>query len=202
MTQHREKLSAIIDGESFTDEIIDQLKNDQSLAASWQNYNLVSDVLNNEVAEHIHLNFADQVADALANEPSIVAPVIEKNWRDKFLNISDNVVTLARQSGQFAIAASVTLAVVFGVQQYNTQQQQTPEAMISAPIIPVAINAGVSPVSLETARPISKQELLQQQQKINAYILDHQQQLRLQASQKETEQPIDAPETEDQPEDK
>lgn len=82
-----------------------------------------------------------------------------------------------QQTGQFAVAASVAVAVILGVQQYNQPAEEQP--FNAAPTIPVTgIQGGLSPVSLEQTRALPRADVSVQRQRLNAYLNDHNQQVR------------------------
>lgn len=84
---------------------------------------------------------------------------------------------LFQQTGQFAVAASVAVAVILGVQQYNQPVEDQP--FNAAPTIPVTgIQGGLSPVSLEQTRALPRPDVSVQRQRLNAYLNDHNQQVR------------------------
>jgi sigma-E factor negative regulatory protein RseA len=75
-----------------------------------------------------------------------------------------------------AIAASVAVAMIIGVQQVN--QSEVNQPFNAAPPIP-GIQGGLSPVSFDQTRSIPNSDAVQQKRRINAYLTDHNQQLRL-----------------------
>jgi sigma-E factor negative regulatory protein RseA len=132
--------------------------------------------LRKELPPQVDFDISARVMAALADEPAILAP--QKTWRD--LPLVGNVIPLVRQGGQFAIAASVAVAMILGVQQLN----QTPIEQPFNPALPLSgIQGGLSPVSLEQTRALPSANMVDQRQLINAYLTDHQQQLRLKSSQ-------------------
>jgi sigma-E factor negative regulatory protein RseA len=176
MMQQNEKLSAVVDGELLDDTLLGGLKNNPELSAKWQSYHLIRDTLRKELPPQVDFDISARVMAALADEPAILAP--QKTWRD--LPLVGNVIPLVRQGGQFAIAASVAVAMILGVQQLN----QTPIEQPFNPALPLSgIQGGLSPVSLEQTRALPSANMVDQRQLINAYLTDHQQQLRLKSSQ-------------------
>ena len=176
MTQQNEKLSAVVDGELLDETLLKALKNDGELSAKWQSYHLIRDTLRKELPPQVNFDISANVMAALADEPAILAP--QKTWRD--LPLIGNVIPLLRQGGQFAIAASVAVAMILGVQQFN----QAPIEQPFNPALPLSgIQGGLSPVSLEQTRVLPRTNVVDQRQLINAYLTDHQQQLRLKSSQ-------------------
>jgi sigma-E factor negative regulatory protein RseA len=74
-----------------------------------------------------------------------------------------------------AIAASVAVAMIIGVQQFN--QADVNQPFNAAPPIP-GIQGGLSPVSFDQTRAVSNTDAIQQKRRINAFMTDHNQQLR------------------------
>ena len=176
MMQQNEKLSALVDGELLDDTLLKALKSNPELIGKWQSYHLMRDTLRKELPPQVNFDISAKVMAALEGEPAILAP--QKTWRD--LPVINNVIPLVRQGGQFAIAASVAVAMILGVQQLN----QAPVEQPFNPAMPLGgIQGGLSPVSLEQTRALPRTNAVDQRQLINAYLADHQQQLRLKSSQ-------------------
>ncbi|GFD70204.1 anti-sigma-E factor RseA [Alteromonas sp. KUL156] len=181
MTQQQEKLSAFMDGEIEGNDIIDAIKNDEALQAKWKRYHVYRGAMRKEVSVAPQLDITASVAAALESEPAIVAP---KRSRWSSIPLIGNVVPFAKQSGQFAVAASVAVAVIFGVQYTN--QDSPAEPFMTAPTI--APQGGLAPVSLEQTRMLPRNdmnEVLEKKRKINALIADHEQQIKLKQAQEE-----------------
>lgn len=176
MSQKFENLSALVDGElvdsnSSSSHVLDAVKNDADLQLKWKSYHLIRDGLRQELPANINFDIADRVAQALVSEPAILAP--KKTWRD--LPFIGNVIPFAKQGGQMAIAASVAVAMIIGVQQVNQVDADLP--FNAAPPIP-GIQGGLSPVSFDQTRAIPNSDGVEQRRRINAYMMDHKQQLR------------------------
>lgn len=176
MSQKFENLSALVDGEcidstSSTGHVLDAVKNDADLQLKWKSYHLIRDSLRQELPANINFDIADKVAAALQAEPAILAP--KKTWRD--LPFVGRVVPFAKQGGQMAIAASVAVAMIIGVQQVN--QADVNQPFNAAPPIP-GIQGGLSPVSFDQTRTITNSNEVEQRRRINSFMTDHKQQLR------------------------
>lgn len=194
MSQRKfEDLSAFMDGASQDDKFLDDLLKDVELAQKWQSYHLIRDGLRKDLPNELQIDISVSVAEAIAQEPSIVAPKKSKVKIPFF----GEVVPLVRQGGQFAVAATVAVAVILGYQQFNQPIQEQPFS--SAPIVPVAgIQGGLSPVSLEQTRTVPRNDLVEQRRRLNAYLSDHKQQIR---SKSLVEQPDSATANEQQDKD-
>jgi sigma-E factor negative regulatory protein RseA len=176
MSQKFEDLSALVDGEndvsnSSSSHVLDAVKKDPDLQLKWKSYHLIRDGLRQELPVNINFDIANKVALALEAEPAILAP--KKTWRD--IPLIGNVVPFAKQGGQMAIAASVAVAMIIGVQQFN--QTNVDQPFNAAPPIP-GIQGGLSPVSFDQTRATSNSDGVEQRRRINAYMTDHKQQLR------------------------
>lgn len=184
MTQSKnENLSALVDGELNDSKLFDELASDAELAGRWQRYHLIKDGLRNELPDTLNLNIADAVAKAIDNEPAIVAP---KESSSKSKPLWGNVVPLFRQGGQFAIAASVAVAVILGYQQFNHTTQDSD--LNIAPVKAISgIQSGLSPVSLSQDRAVPRTDVADQRRKLNALLADHQQRMMLKTSDEKQE---------------
>jgi sigma-E factor negative regulatory protein RseA len=181
MSQKFENLSALVDGEDIAStssscHVLDAVKNDAELQLKWKSYHLIRDGLRQELPANINFDIADRVAQALEAEPAILAP--KKTWRD--LPLVDRVIPFAKQGGQMAIAASVAVAMIIGVQQINQTDANQP--FNAAPPI-LGIQGGLSPVSFDQTRAMPNSDGIEQRRRINAYLTDHKQQLRFKTMQ-------------------
>lgn len=104
-----EEISALIDGEFdyVSQDAIDRLREDASLRQTWARYHLIRDCLKGHLPEHVSMEMGDRIRCALEAEPPILAP--ERTVR-KFL----------KPMAGFAIAASVAVMVILGIQNSNT----------------------------------------------------------------------------------
>jgi sigma-E factor negative regulatory protein RseA len=181
MSQKLENLSALVDGEnglsrSTSSLLLDALKNDTELQLKWKRYHLIRDGLRQELPVKINFDIANKIAQAIEAEPAILAPKI--TWRN--LPLMTNIIPFARQGGQMAIAASVAVAMIIGVQHLN--QPDVSQPFNAAPPIP-GIQGGLSPVSFDQTRSIPNFAAIEQKRRINAYMMDHKQQLRFKTTQ-------------------
>lgn len=181
MTQKHENLSAFIDGESQDEHLVKALQSDSDMAAKWQRYHLIRQGLRKELPQYADFDISAQVAEALQQEPAILAP--KRGWRD--MPVVASVLPMARSGGQLAIAASVAVAMVLGVQKLNQEDQQI---FNPAPATIPGIQGGLSPVSLEQTQT-TRTDIMEQRRRINAYLTDHRQQVRLKDSQ-EAQKPL------------
>ncbi|MBC3766882.1 sigma-E factor negative regulatory protein [Neptunicella marina] len=194
MTQQKyEKLSAWVDGEIHHDGLVDDLKNDAELMQKWQGYHLVRDALRKETPDQLNFDIAANVAAALENEPTLLAPK-KSTWRD--WPVVGNVIPLVRNAGQFAIAASVATAMIIGVQNYNQPKDVETNFESNSGFSGLGVQGGLSPVSLEQSRALPRQSVQEQQRKIIAFLTDHQQQMRRKTTELEHNNPQQVTENE------
>ncbi len=187
----KEKLSALMDGETIDKALIVDLESDQESMNTWQSYHLIGDVMRGDAPETKNWNIADSVAAALEDEPAhsampnlhqvnvepSVAPIEEQ---PKPQQAKRQLPAWLQQFGQVAVAACVSLAVVLGVQQYGGSDPAAPEQLPVLQTIPFAGSA--EPVSLtreSVERPASEANLQEQRKRVHAMLEDYELQLRL-----------------------
>ena len=191
MTQQHEKLSAFMDGELDDNGFVDSIKNDSESLAKWRSYHVIRSGLRKEASVMPEFDITAQVAAALEQEPTVLAP--KSKW--KSLPVVNKVVPFLRQSGQLAVAASVAAAVILGVQQVNQQPTaEEPFTTFQTPVIPGMPQANMAPVSLEQSNIVPNNRagdsdaLLQKRRQINALLADHEQQLKLKQAEEQSQQ--------------
>ena len=190
MTQQHEKLSAFMDGELDDSGLVDSIKNDSESLAKWRSYHVIRSGLRKEASVMPEFDITAQVAAALEQEPTVLAP--KSKW--KSLPVVNKVVPFLRQSGQLAVAASVAAAVILGVQQVNQQPAaEEPFTTFQTPVIPGMPQANMAPVSLEQSNIVPNNRagdsdaLLQKRRQINALLADHEQQLKLKQAEEQSQ---------------
>lgn len=153
---HRERLSALMDGEIFDSELIHTILQDVSLQKRWESYHLIRDSFRGDINEVIHLDITGKVEQALASEPIQIAPdaIPESqpepaSWR--LMPFWRKLRPWANQITQVGVAASVAVAVIAGVQNYNTSNIETDGKSDSPIFNTVPIMGAASPVSLNVS---------------------------------------------------
>ncbi len=172
-----ETVSSIVDNYQPNDDVIEDLLNDKHSSATWDRYHLMGDVMRGETSEVINLDLSSQIAAAIAEEPTVLAPRPSNGFTEKF---KAKVVQLAKPFGQMAIAASAAGLMVMGVQQ-NTADTDIilPESQV---VKTMPLGGIAEPVSLnfqQTSRTSEKQAFVEQQRRFQALLSDHQQQIKL-----------------------
>ncbi len=187
----KELLSAFIDGETVSDALIKELEQDIEAQAIWKHYHLIGDAVRGEAPAVVSWNIAESVAAALEAEP-VHTHSLHTNASQVETLITETQPT-PRQSrrympawltqlGQVAVAASVSLFVVLGVQQYGGSGATDPASDQLTVLQTIPFAGNVEPVSLtreEVASQNSETQLLEHRRRINAMLQDYELQLRL-----------------------
>lgn len=190
---NKEQISALMDGDLSDAEVLNELGMDSDLQDTWGRYHLIGDAMRGDLPVNLQLDLSDSIMAALEDEPTILAPkpvetapVLQPAVAP--VKTDSNVVPLFRrvgqQLGQYAIAASVAAAVIFGVQQYQGQDGVPANPVLNT----IPIGGSAEPVSVhypqqDGARArqqgLTEQQMQEQRERINAFLRDHQLQQRL-----------------------
>lgn len=190
---NKEQISALMDGDLSDAEVLNELEMDSDLQDTWGRYHLIGDAMRGDLPVNLQLDLSDSIMAALEDEPTILAPkpvetapVLQPAVAPA--KTDSNVVPLFRrvgqQLGQYAIAASVAAAVIFGVQQYQGQDGVPANPVLNT----IPIGGSAAPVSVhypqqDGARArqqgLTEQQMQEQRERINAFLRDHQLQQRL-----------------------
>lgn len=181
----QEWVSAAVDGE-IDEHTLAELTADADSHEQWRDYHLIGDAMRGELPKTMSLDLSASIMAAIEDEPAIVAPqpVVEVNEEinEPVVKKTGKVIPLFKQFGQYAIAASVALVAVIGVQNYNQ------ETLVESSPLPVLntrpLIGSASPVSLQTGavqqnQSYTNDQVADQRRRINAYIQDHMLQQRL-----------------------
>ena len=191
-TSRNEKLSAFVDNELTTEEM-QCLELDEVQQSTWMRYNLIGDVMRDDVPAQLQFDITDRIADALENEATLVSLEQKKasfgqRVVDKLANVTQFPVL--QRTVQVGVAATVAAVAVVGVNQYAGQQEVL-EDTSPIPVLQTIPTAGsASPVSLSTQRPILEQRSQSatlQQQRLNSAYFEHQKMMKLKQTQVEAE---------------
>ncbi|MGN5063999.1 RseA family anti-sigma factor [Aeromonas sp. 6P] len=190
---NKEQISALMDGDLSDAEVLNELEMDSDLQDTWGRYHLIGDAMRGDLPVNLQLDLSDSIMAALEDKPTILAPkpveaapVLQPAVAP--VKTDANVVPLFRrvgqQLGQYAIAASVAAAVIFGVQQYQGQDGVPANPVLNT----IPIGGSAAPVSVhypqqDGARArqqgLTEQQMQEQRERINAFLRDHQLQQRL-----------------------
>jgi sigma-E factor negative regulatory protein RseA len=185
----KEKLSALMDGELIDKSLIGELSADHEGLETWHRYHLIGDVMRGETPQG-EWDIAERVAFDLENEPAhgqFGLTEVQQHSQDQPLESQPSPTKTARwpawlnSFGQVAIAACVTLVVVFSVQQYGGSNAQKGDTQL--PVLQTVPLAGsAEPVSLtrqSIERRPTETNVQEQRRRINAMLQDYELQLRL-----------------------
>ncbi|MFL9598209.1 RseA family anti-sigma factor [Aeromonas veronii] len=190
---NKEQISALMDGDLSDAEVLNELEMDSDLQDTWGRYHLIGDAMRGDLPVNLQLDLSDSIMAVLEDEPTILAPkpvetapVLQPAVAP--VKTDSNVVPLFRrvgqQLGQYAIAASVAAAVIFGVQHYQGQDGVPANPVLNT----IPIGGSAAPVSVhypqqDGARArqqgLTEQQMQEQRERINAFLRDHQLQQRL-----------------------
>lgn len=185
MTTSKERVSALMDNDLQSDPSLKALLDDPSASATWERYHLIGDALRDELPEQLDMTLSQRIAGALELEPNILAP---KPRLSLFTVVQPKLKQFVQVVGQYGIAASVAVAVLVGIQQYQ-QQDAMNVAIKQGPVLntipvaggsatPVSINYNADRVHVQP-QALSEKQLQEQRQRIARFIQDHQLQQRL-----------------------
>ncbi|MCU8006798.1 MULTISPECIES: sigma-E factor negative regulatory protein [unclassified Shewanella] len=184
----QEWVSAAVDGETDA-QTMAELSADTHSHDKWHNYHMIGDAMRGELPQNIVLDLSASIAAAIELEPAIVAPkhhasnVAAPVTPQIAANSEQSrVIPLFKQFGQYAIAATVAMFAIVGVQNYN---QTADDAASPSPVlITRPLIGSASPVSLQTGpvqqnQGYTNDQVNEQRRRINTYIQDHMLQQRL-----------------------
>ena len=170
-----ETVSALVDNYQQSEQSLDDLIKDEALSDTWDSYHLIGDILRNDISQTVQLNISAQIADAIAKEPTVLAPKASVSLSQQF---KAKVIQLAKPFGQVAIAASAAGLMVLGVQQ-NVADSDT---LMPNQVVQTMPLAGIAdPVSFNyqpNERLNQKKAYVEQQIRFQALLSDHQQQIK------------------------
>ena len=190
-SEKQDWLSAASDNQGISAQQLDSLLQDPALQQQWLRYQMIGNVMRNELPAQVDLDFADTFALLLAEEEThqlqaepalqLAAVTTTSRW--------GKIKSAANQSWmktmlQGAIAASVAIVAVVGVQQ---SQQSADDVLTSPlpvlqtrPIGGVATPVSLSQSSVDSRFAAQQQQLqLEQQRRLQELMQARQQQIRL-----------------------
>jgi sigma-E factor negative regulatory protein RseA len=173
-----ETVSSLVDSYQANDDVLNEIVKDNHLSATWQNYHLIGDVMRDEVGSTLNIDLSAEIANAIADEPTVLAPVAKTSFTE---TVKAKVIQFAKPFGQMAIAASAAGLMVMGVQQNVADN----EILTPSQIVQTNPLGGIAePVSLnfqQNTQLSQQQALVQQQRRFQALLQDHNQQIKFTA---------------------
>ncbi|MTH45812.1 anti-sigma-E factor RseA [Intestinirhabdus alba] len=193
----KEKLSALMDGETLDSELLQTLAHDSEMQKNWEGYHLIRDAMRGDMPDVLHFDISARVMAAIEDEPlrSVTPPLPEaqptpRQWQK--MPFWNKVRPWAAQLTQMGVAACVSLAVIVGVQQYNGQSDtsQQPEAPVfnTLPMMGKASPVSLGVPSEANVSSGQQQQIQEQRRRINAMLQDYELQRRLHSEQLQFEQ--------------
>ncbi len=177
-----EFVSSLVDNYQQSDKLLDEVITDSDLSDTWNNYHLIGDIIRDELPQELQLDLSEQIADAIAQEPTILAP---KTSVSVIGHVKAKIMPLMKPFGQVAIAASAAGLMILGVQTNIVNN----ETVIPTQVVQTVPLAGFAdPVSFNYQtenRLTKKQAYVEQQRRFQALLFDHQQQVKLSALMKD-----------------
>lgn len=155
-----ENISSLIDDEQVLDQaLMDSLSNNPEAKAKWERYNRVSDILNGHEYTKVDANWFTDLSAQIENEPTVLAPRIASTFTKK----------VAKQITGFAVAASVAMLAILGVQQMQVSQIE------SATNIATANNTNINLARLASSdiKPVTLRLNKAKESKLSGYLVNH-----------------------------
>ena len=185
-----ETISSLVDNYRASDQkseqAIDDILKDEHLSNTWQNYHLIGDVIRDEIPQTLQLDLSAQIAIAIENEPTVLAPSTSSNKVDN--DVKAKIIQFFKPVGQLAIAASAAGLMIIGVQQNTADNNEiiTPSQIVQTKPLggfanPVSFNYQQNTKSQQQA---VLEQRIEQQRRFQALLSDHQQQIKLSAVKK------------------
>lgn len=191
-----ESISSLVDNcspssdDNMSAHLVDKILKDEHLSDTWQNYHLIGDVLRDEVPQSLELDLSQTIADAIAQEATILSPKLSPNSAaqpvvqhdDESLavtsedvqtksNVSNTIVdatnrfkakvsSFVKPVGQIAIAASAAGLMIVGVQSNVANNTVTPSQVVQT--VPLAGYANPVSFSVQSEPSFQSQQQAQQ----------------------------------------
>lgn len=185
MTASKERISALMDNEQLYDQSIQSALKDSETQETWERYHIIRDVLHNDLPAQFDLDLSAKIAAAIEQEPTILAPKPDRSKMNRVARLPQKAGRVLHWAGQYGIAASVAVAVLAGVQHYQSSQEepalnQLTTIPVGGSASPVSVNYTTEPVHLlQKKQSLSDDEVQAQRLRIARFIQDHQLQQRL-----------------------
>lgn len=179
--QHKEQLSAYMDGEEVRRDFVEDLCQDQELQKTWTTLHIARAVMRNESPVILDASFTEKMAKLIEEEPTIQLqeqPVPETVVPPKVSFFSKTKKYFAPIL-QTAVAASVCLIAVFSIQTLNKDKNS--DVTISPALQTLPFTQSVQEVSYNVSHKNvpSKEQLEQQNKRLNEILQNYQLQRRL-----------------------
>lgn len=181
----KELLSAYIDGEDQVDLVLDTLCKDEKLQTMWNRYHLIRSAMRNESEVLLGSEFTHKMASLIDSEAQIVS--IEQPQPDEVHTsvFMQKLKQWVAPITQVAVAASVCLVAVFGVQTYLQNGEDNSYATSSPTLQTLPFTTNLQQVSYNAPNQDTPtlNQLEQQNRRINIMLQNHELQRRINSSQ-------------------
>lgn len=181
--QHKELLSAYLDGENVSPEFTAELCQNQELQQSWHTLHLVRAVVREESEVLLGDDFTAKMATLIENEELFVAETPELIEQPKAVippKFTTRLKSYLAPVLQFAVAASVCLVAIVGVQTLNqAAQERNATDVPTLQTLPFTHSVEEVSYNVTDKDTPNRDELEQQNQKINQMLQDYELQRRL-----------------------
>ncbi|MGQ0286310.1 RseA family anti-sigma factor [Pasteurellaceae bacterium 22721_9_1] len=176
----KELLSAYIDGEQVSNEFTATLCRDEGLQQSWQSFHAIRSVMREETPVFLGADFTAKLESLIGAEENIQVsqPLPEEVNTSPFMQ---KLKAMLMPLSQVAVAATVCLVAVLGVQSFNANQA---DKSADTPVLQtLPFNNGVQQVSYNAPSKdvISNEQLEQKNKRMGAMLQHYELQRRLHA---------------------
>ena len=181
----KELLSAYIDGEQVNHELTEQLCQDAELQESWEDFHTIRSIMRQESNVVLGADFTAKMESLIATEeiqvPNAMTsqPLPQEVENTPFMQ---KLKAWFMPITQVAVAASVCLVAVLGVQSFNAKS--TVQSAVDAPVLQtLPFNNGVQEVSYNAPSKdvITTEQLEQKNKRIGAMLQSYELQRRVYA---------------------
>ena len=180
----KELLSAYIDGEQVDAKLTAALCQDNELQQSWANYHTIRAVMREESAVILGADFTAKMEMLIEQEEAVVAPMVSQPEPEEVAQspFMQKLKAWLAPMTQVAIAASVCLVAVLGVQTFNGKSD-APTAADTPVLQTLPFNNAVQEVSYNAPNKdvITSEQLEQKNKRIGAMLQSYELQRRLYA---------------------
>ncbi len=168
----RERLSSCMDGElKDIDSFMDQVAEDKDAQSCWHRYHLIRDIMRDNQASRVPMDFSLKVMQRIEKEPTVFAP--PKNTHRILPNFLNK--NILKPIAGLAIAASVAAVTVISLQSFQSTPENVPNAFTAKTLDSGGLSTAAqnfSPVTPNYSPDIFPAEASISEE-INAYIIDH-----------------------------
>ena len=180
MKAGNEKLSALIDNEVVDELLLNELIKDEKQQSKFSRYQLIGDVMRDDVSDPIlNIDISQQIMAEINTQSSAEVIKLDTVVNIKQSKIGANIFSFGKRFGQYAIAASVAGVVVMASLVNSPTGIENSDNGLEV-LSTVPFGGSATPVSLEATHKESKKVLEDRSDRLDALLKDHQLQLQMQ----------------------